>query len=327
MPELPDLVHVAAEVRRAVGGRAIVDAQFGDPVVLRLMIPAAFPEVLRGRRLLDVERRGHFLRFALDEELLLVVNAMLAGRYLLFDKKPARLPKATILALSFAGGAELAYTDEMRMGKIYVARLAQEGEIPGYRDLGVDLLSPAFTRERFRELIRGRRDQVRQFLLDKTALASIGNAYADEILFAARIHPKTFCHQLGPEQVDVLFGAIGRTLADAIAEISRRGEPIDVKVRDFLAVRGRDGKPCPVCGTTLRAVRVGAADACFCPTCQPTDRKLFVDFRKLPAGKPRDEADRVRTDESPAGAAPTGRCSVPRGGRRAIKKPPSGSYD
>ena len=285
MPELPDLVHVAAELRRVVRGQAIVGARVGDPVVLRLLIPVAFPEVLRGRRLLDVERRGHFLRFSLDQDLVMVVNAMLAGRFLLFEKRPERLPKATILALSFAGGAELAYTDEMRMGKIYLARLAQEGEIPGYCALGVDLLSLDFTLEHFRKLIRGRRDQVRQFLLDKTALASIGNAYADEILFAARIHPKTFCHKLGPQEVDALFSAIGGTLKDAIAEITRRGEPIDVKVRDFLAVRGRARKPCPVCGTTLRKVRVGAADACFCPTCQPTDRKLFVDFRKLPGAR------------------------------------------
>ncbi len=285
MPELPDLVHIAAELRRAVCGRAIVDAKVGDPVVLRLMIPAAFPEVLRGRRLLDVERRGHFLRFALDEELLLVVNAMLAGRFMLFAEPPARKPKAMILALSFAGGAELAYTDEMRMGKIYLARVAQEGEIPGYRALGVDVLSSEFTPERFQSLLRGRRDQVRQFLLDKTALASIGNAYADEILFAARIHPKTFCNKLGAPEIDRLFVAVGQTLRAAVAEIERRGEPIDVKVRDFLAVRGRAQKPCPVCGTTLRTVRVGASDACFCPTCQPTDRKLFVDFRKLPGAK------------------------------------------
>jgi len=296
MPELPDLVHVAKELRRALGGQVIAEAKVGDPVVLRLMIPERFPDVLRGRRLRDVERRGHFLRFGFDDELLLVVNAMLAGRYLLAEGGAAKLPKATILALSFVGGATLAYVDELRMGKIYVARTAQETAIPGYRELGVDVLSEDFTRERLRELVRGRRDQVRQFLLDKTALASIGNAYADEILFAARLHPKTFCHRLEPEAVDALFEAIGGTLRKAIAEIEKRGAPVDVKVRDFLAVRGRAHAPCPGCGTTLRSVRVGAADACFCPTCQPTDRRLFVDFRNLPGGSavPRPKARRAR---------------------------------
>ena len=84
--------------------------------------------------------------------------------------------------------------------------------------------------------------------------------------------------------IDALHDAIPRVLTGAIAEIRRRAEPIDVKVRDFLAVRGRDGKPCRVCGTTIRAVRVGDGDACFCPSCQPAARKLFVDWSKLPRG-------------------------------------------
>jgi formamidopyrimidine-DNA glycosylase len=282
MPELPDLVHVAAALAAAVTGRAIVGAKVGDPVVLRLMVPAVFPHVLLGRQLVGVERRGHFLRFALDDDLVLVVNAMLAGRYVLTPQPLAKLPKATILALSFEGGPELCYADELRMGKIYVARPAQEADIPGYRDLGVDLLSPAFTLDHLRELAARRRDQVRQFLLDKRALASIGNAYADEILFAARLHPKTFTHRLTAAEIERLFTSIQDTLRRAIAEVAARGQPIDVKVRDFLSVRGRDRQPCPVCGTTIRTVRVGAADAYFCPTCQPTERKLFVDFRRLP---------------------------------------------
>src|SRR5581483_6781398 len=137
--------------------------------------------------------------------------------------------------------------------------------------------SPLFTRELFMKLLRKRRDQVRMFLMDKAALASIGNAYADEILFAAHIHPKTFCNKLSPEEAEALYLAIPSVLRHAIDEIARRDEPVEVKVRDFLAVRGRDGKPCPRCGTTIRAVRVGAGDACFCPKCQPAARKLFVD--------------------------------------------------
>jgi formamidopyrimidine-DNA glycosylase len=282
MPELPDLVYIASVLGRTVCGRAIVDAKLGDPVVLRLMIPGPLPALLVGKRLLAVERRGQFLRFALDGELVLVVNLMLTGRFALCAGKPARAAKATILTLELEGGLELRYADETRMGKIYVAHTAQEGDIPGYRELGVDLLSEAFTLARWRELCVGRRDQVRQFLMDKTALAAIGNAYADEILFAARIHPKTFCHRLKAEEVDGLYGAIRRTLAHAIAEITSRGAPIEVEVRDFLAVRGRARQPCRVCGTVLRAVRVGKGDSCFCPTCQPTERKLFLDFRKLP---------------------------------------------
>jgi ribosomal protein S13 len=151
-----------------------------------------------------------------------------------------------------------------------------------FGNLGIDVISPGFDRARFADLVRRRRDQVRMFLMDKSALASIGNAYADEILFAAGIHPKTMVRKLTVPDVDRLYTAIREVLAGAIAEIARRREPIEVKVRDFLAVRGRDGKPCPRCGTTIRAVRVGDGDACFCPRCQPATRNLFVDWGRLP---------------------------------------------
>ena len=284
MPELPDLAYVESVLRPALVGRRIASARIGDPTVLRVMITDPFPGALAGRAFTDVARRGHFMRFALDGDLVLVINAMLVGRYRLVPPPEANKkdPRALALAVVLDDGAELHYLDDKRMGKIYVARATDEASIPVYGKLGLDVLAPAFTREAFGRAIARRRDQARMFLMDKSALASIGNAYADEILFAARIHPKTFCNKLAPAEIDALYAAIGDVLRHAIDEIARRREPVEVKVRDFLKVRGRDGKPCPRCGTTIRAVRVGDGDACFCPTCQPTGRKLFVDFGNLP---------------------------------------------
>ena len=288
MPELPDLVHVEAGLRAAVVGKRITAARTGDPTVLRIMVSEPFPGVLVDRTLAAVERRGHFMRFALDNDLVIVINAMLVGRYRLVppgSEPNKKDPRSLALALVFDGGAPaLHYLDDKRMGKVYVARAADEPTIPIYGQLGADVLSPAFTRAAFGALIARRRDQVRAFLMDKRALASIGNAYADEILFAAGLHPKTFCNKLAPADVDALHAAIGRVLNDAIAEIRKRDEPIEVKVRDFLKVRGRDGKPCVVCGTTIRAVRVGDGDACFCPHCQRETRKLFVNWTRLNDG-------------------------------------------
>jgi formamidopyrimidine-DNA glycosylase len=289
MPELPDLAYVESVLRPALVGRRVTAARTGDPTVLRIMVTEPFPDLLVGRSITALSRRGHFMRFALDGDLVLVVNAMLVGRYKLIpavasdsDARQKKDPRALGLALVLDDGVQMHYVDEKRMGKVYVARAADEAQIPVYGQLGIDVVSPTFTREAFGRLIARRRDQTRMFLMDKRALASIGNAYADEILFAARIHPKTFCNKLGPAEVDALYAAIPAVLNQAIVEIARRREPVDVKVRDFLSVRGRDGKPCPRCGTTIRAVRVGDGDACFCPTCQPTGRKLFVDFRALP---------------------------------------------
>jgi formamidopyrimidine-DNA glycosylase len=289
MPELPDLVHVEEVLRPALAGKTITAARTGDPTVLRLMVREPFPGVLVGRRLETIARRGHFMRFGLEGGLCIVVNAMLAGRYKLIppgaEGAKKKDPRALGLALVFDGAPELQYVDEKRMGKVYLARTEDEGQIPIYGELGLDLTSPAFTRAAFGAAIARRRDQVRAFLMDKRALASLGNAYADEVLFAARLHPKTFCNKLDPAAIDALHGAIGRVLEEAVAEIRRRNEPPEVKVRDFLKVRGRDGKPCLVCGTTIRAVRVGDGDACFCPHCQPETRKLFVEWSKLASAK------------------------------------------
>jgi formamidopyrimidine-DNA glycosylase len=292
MPELPDLVHVEDVLRAAVAGKTIAAARTGDPTVLRLMVAEPLAALLAGRRLETVERRGHFMRFGISGGLVVVVNAMLVGKYKLLPNRGAggqsarKDPRALGLALVFEDGPELQYLDDKRMGKVYVARVEDEAKIPVYGELGLDLMSPAFTRAAFGQAFARRRDQVRPFLMDKQALASIGNAYADEILFAAHLHPKTFCRKIDPAGVEALYAAIGRVLSEAIAEIRRRDEPIEIKVRDFLKVRGRDGKPCLVCGSTIRAVRVGAGDACFCPTCQPETRKLFINWSSGPSKGP-----------------------------------------
>jgi formamidopyrimidine-DNA glycosylase len=288
MPELPDLVHVEDVLRKTIAGKTITGARTGDPTVLRIMVGEPFPALLVGRQIETVERRGHFMRFGISGGLVVVVNAMLVGRYKLLPhppgaakKDPQKDPRALGLALDFDDAPELQYLDDKRMGKVYVARAEDEAKIPIYGGIGLDLMSPAFTRTAFGAAMARRRDQVRAFLMDKAALASIGNAYADEILFAAHLHPKTFCRKIDPAGVDALYESIGRVLTEAIAEIRRRDQPIEIKVRDFLKVRGRDGKHCPVCGTTIRSVRVGAGDACFCPTCQPETRKLFVNWSQL----------------------------------------------
>jgi formamidopyrimidine-DNA glycosylase len=280
MPELPDLEYIAGRLGPALRERRISAARVVEPVVLRVTVPGEFSALVTGRTIRRVWRRGHFMSFALDDRFDLVVNLMLAGRFQLVPTGE-RSPAALCFALAFDGD-ELRYVDEKKMGKVYLVERGNDEAVAGLGRLGLEVLSPAFTLEAFLKLARKRRDQVRAFLMDKRALASVGNAYADEILFAAGIHPKTRVGQLQPAELEVLYQQIGRVLRDAIAEIGRRGEPIDHKVRDFLQVRGRRGKPCPRCGTTLRAVRVLDGDACFCPRCQPARRSQFIDWQKLP---------------------------------------------
>jgi formamidopyrimidine-DNA glycosylase len=243
-------------------------------VVLRFTVRGNL-SLLLGRALADVFRKSHFLVFRF-EGLDLAVNPMLAGRFRLAE--PGAPDEGTLgFALGF-GDVELRYLDDKKMGKAYLIATDDWRAIPGLQTGGVDILSPEFSRERFVSLLKHRRDQVRVFLLDKKALDSLGNAYADEVLFEAGIHPKVFCRSLSHDDGVRLRDAIVKVMREAVAEVAGRAEPIEVKVRDFLKVRRKE--ICPRCGGKLRTAGVKGMDSWFCPHCQPARRPGFVDWTR-----------------------------------------------
>lgn len=322
MPELPDLVVWVPALARALVGRRIAAARVRDPIVLRVAVPGTLPELVAGRAIEAVERRGHHVRVALgarggDGPLCVIMNLMLSGKLVLADAAPAKDPKALCFAWTLDDGRELHYVDDTRMGKVWLVDAAGEAQVPGFGDLGVDVLGAGFTRVAFRALARRRKDQVRAFLMDKTALASIGNAYADEILFAAGVHPKTWVRSLDAAGVDRLHAAIGRVLDEAAGTIRAREARPGEKIRDFLAVRGRKGEPCRACGATIRTTQVHGHETCFCPTCQPATRSSLVDWGKLAS------AERAAAGAG-ADAAPAATAGVPRApASRTRRRPPA----
>jgi formamidopyrimidine-DNA glycosylase len=293
VPELPDLVYIEESLRRVLPGRTITGVRVYDPVVLRVSVPGGFAQGLLGRSFGGLRRHGPFLHFSLPP-VELVVHFMLAGRFALRPGATGtrRRGKAHCFSLDLKGAdlkgadlkgpVELAYLDDRRMGRVYLVGEGGSGAVPGFSTQGVDVLSDEFTFERLRELIRGRRQQVRVFLMDQGALSAVGNAYADEILFAARLHPKTGCHQLGEEELQRLYNSTRAVLTEAIAAVRAAGRPIEEKVRDHLKVRGRHGEPCPICGSTIRRAGVLGYDAFFCPRCQPAVRSGFVPWERVP---------------------------------------------
>jgi formamidopyrimidine-DNA glycosylase len=274
MPELPELLHVRSRLHSALVGRAATAERVKEPVVLRYCVKGNL-SLLLGRPLEDVFRKSHFLVFRF-EGLDLAVNPMLAGRFRLAT--PGEMEERSLcFALEF-GTAELRYMDDKAMGKAYLLANGDWKAIPGMQTGGVDILSPEFSRERFVSLLKHRRDQVRVFLLDKKALDSLGNAYADEVLFEAGIHPKTWCRSLSHDDAVRLHDAIVAVMTAAVDEVARRDEPIERKIRDFLKVRMKE--ICPRCGAKVRTAGVKGMDAYFCPHCQPETRPGLVDWRR-----------------------------------------------
>ena len=277
MPELPDLHVIVRKLAPRVEGRAIREVTVKEPIVIRMLLPGTggFTEALPGRRIESLSRHGPFLTFTLSGGAQLIVHCMLAGRLQIAagSEKP---PKGLCFSLSLDSDEWLRYADEKKMGKVYLVPSGSYEAIPGYREQGVDILSGDFSFERFEKLIAGRRHQARVFLMDQSALSAIGNAYADEILFAAGIHPKTSCARLSPAERRRLYDAVRSVIAWGIDEVEKAGQPIEVKVREHVRVRGRKDQPCPVCGTKIRRVGVLGYDSFYCPHCQPATRAQAI---------------------------------------------------
>lgn len=281
MPEFPDLLYIRKYLLGAVVGRTVTHVAIHQPVVLRVTIEGSAAAILLNRRIETIEIRGPFMRFGLSGAVDVVVNLMLMGK-LQHQGANGKPEGYRCLALTLDDGSALNVCDEQKMAKVYVVKAGDSTAIPKYSAQGVPVLSPEFTPELLRTLAKkNSRKQVRVFINDHTIISSVGNAYADEILFDARIHPKTFVAGLSPDELDRLYLSIRSVMEWGISHVESAGQPIHVKVRDHMKVRWRKGEACPRCGTTIRREGVRGHDVFFCPACQPASRKLFLDWRNL----------------------------------------------
>lgn len=281
MPELPDLLHISSYLNQHVAGRTISGVDVRQPVLLRLGSDQPLETAVTGKRVLSSAIRGPFLRILLDCDTEIVINLMLAGK-LQHQRKGEKPQGYRCLSFFLDDDSVLHVCDQKLMAKVYVVSKEERTAIPRYDEQGIDVLSPLFTLHLFEQLVmQNRRKQVRVFLTDQRSLSAIGNAYADEILFEAGIHPKAFLRSLNREMQQRLYAAIRSGLARGEEEVRRAGEPIHVKVRGHMKVRNRKGEPCPRCGDTIRREGVRGYDVFFCPTCQPPTRDLFLDWRNI----------------------------------------------
>lgn len=303
MAERPDLDYWVPWLARDLPGAKIARVQVDKPVVLRVVVRGSFEELVTGRAIESVARRGNFVMFGLgaagpDRPALdMAVSCMLAGRFRILDAAEAtgkpKLPGDRAVSFFLEDGRILVYRDDVQMGKVYVLDRGAYASVPGLEKIGVDCLDKKkFTLKAFVALAKKRRDQAKVFLMDKSALDFFGNAYADEALFEARIHPKAFVRTLDDASLAALHAAIVKTLDDSRRIIHERKPPLDEKLRDFLSVRLHAGEPCPRCKTRIRKAGVHGHDAFFCPTCQPDGRgSSIVDWRKLKEAPPTGDDD------------------------------------
>ncbi len=281
MPELPDLVYLQTRLSPLLVNQRITEVKVSEPIVVRMLLPGDFSSELVGRVFNGVRRQGPFLVFSLDNNHELVIHPMLAGRFRISDKQE-KVGASVCVSLNLSNEKTFHYLDDKKMGKVYLTTAGEYLNIPRFANQGIDLLSDKFTLDYFRDKLKKSRKQVRVLIMDQTVVSAIGNAYADEILFCAGIHPKTFCYQLDDAAIEKLHRCIVDVMRWGISEVEKAAPALENKYRDHVRVRNRKDQPCPNCGSKIRRAGVLGYDTFFCPTCQPLAREQFIDWRKLP---------------------------------------------
>jgi formamidopyrimidine-DNA glycosylase len=288
VPELPEVEALALDLRGRLADHAIATVHIAAFSALKTFDPPL--RALEGLMVEDVTRHGKFLDISVGG-LHLVMHLARAGWIRWKDEVPALPPRpggknplAARVVLDDQSGLDITEAGTKKSLAIYLVRDPQD--VPGIASLGPDPLTDDFTLEKFRDILKAEgRKQLKGVLRHQGTIAGIGNAYSDEILHAARMSPyrsaAAVLEGAGGDDTDlvVLYDAIRVTLGDAV-ERSRGLAASELKgeKKSHLAVHGRTGEACPVCGDTVREVSFADSSLQYCPTCQ-TGGKPLADRR------------------------------------------------
>jgi formamidopyrimidine-DNA glycosylase len=280
MPELPEVETIARELRPLARGATISSFWTDWPRAIKHPVDdGRFATDIAGREILDVTRRGKWLVLPLSGDGVLAIQVKMTGQVFVL---PAGTPRDrhVHLVFSLTDGRELLIRDVRKFARIALYRrdeagraLAEDDEADVFDQLGPEPLADDFTIARFRKLIRGRRARLKPLLTDQAFLAGVGNIYADEALWRAKVHPLRSAATLHADDERRLYRAIREVLAEGI---ENRGASVDDytapegdgEMQFHLDVYQRTGLPCHRCGRPIRRFVLGIRATHFCSWCQ-----------------------------------------------------------
>jgi formamidopyrimidine-DNA glycosylase len=275
LPELPDITVYIEALEARVVGHTLQKVRIPKPFLLRSVDPPVSAAL--GKRVNGVRRMGKRIVLELEDELFLVIHLMIAGR-LRWVAGGAKIPgKIGLAAFDFDDGTLiLTEAGSKRRASLWLVR--GEQSLEQFERGGLEVL--AATIGEFRETLVRENHTLKRSLTDPRLFSGIGNAYSDEILHRARISPIKHTRRLTDDEIERLFNATKSTLlewTDRLRRESKGDFPAKVTAfRDEMAVHGKFGKPCPVCGTPVQRIRYADNETNYCPRCQ-TDGKLLAD--------------------------------------------------
>ena len=299
-PELPDVIVYAERIRALAAGQRLSGMRISSPFVLRTVTPA--PETFTGHTLVGTERVGKRIVLAFDGDLFAVFHLMIAGR-LHWRKQLAAIPRGHgVLALDFETGS-LVLTESSSKRRAALHLVAGRAGLRQFDRGGIDLTTA--TSDEVALALRRRSRTLKRALTDPTIVDGVGNAFSDEILHRAKLSPFALTGGLDDATTRRLHDAARDVLAEWVVRLrAQTGDGFPEKVTAFrpeMAVHGKYGEPCPVCGTPVQRIVYAENEANYCPVCQTEGRVLadrslsrllkddwprtIEDLERLPAAK------------------------------------------
>ncbi len=273
MPELPDLTVYLDFLESTVVGQTLERVRLASPFVLRTADPPL--KSAENKRVLGLRRLGKRLVLELEDDLFLVIHLMIAGRFRWRERGAAITGKIGLAAFDFSNGTLLlTEASQKKRAAIHLIRGADalaEFDRGGLEPLDADLAQ-------FRSRLLTGNHTVKRALTDPDLFSGIGNAYSDEILHRAKMSPVKLTHSMSQAEVELLFASTREVLQEWIQRLrddAKGGFPEKVTAfRKDMAVHGRYGQPCPVCGTPVQRIVHAENESNYCPTCQTGGRLL-----------------------------------------------------
>ena len=275
MPELPDILGYLAALEPRVVGRRLESVRLGSPFLLRSVAPPL--SAAEGRSVVGLRRIGKRIVFVLEGGLFLVLHLMVAGR-LHWRKRPAKVGgRGALASFDFPDGS-LVLSEASTRKRASLHLVEGEANLAELDRGGIEVLDADVSR--FRAALVRENHTLKRALTDPRLFSGIGNAYSDEILHRARLSPAKLTQRMSDEEIERLYGATRAVLGEwveRLASEAARAFPEKVTAfREGMAVHGRYGKPCPVCGSPVQRIVYAENEANYCATCQ-TGGKLLAD--------------------------------------------------
>jgi formamidopyrimidine-DNA glycosylase len=273
VPELPDIVVYIEALEKRIQGATLKRVRVASPFLLRTAAPPL--SSVEGKKIVELRRLGKRICFGFEDDLWLVLHLMIAGRLHWYDEAAKASKARGLAAFEFSAGTlTLTEAGTQKRASLHVVQgeAGRQNLNPG----GLEVFE--VTEAQFAVALQAKNHTLKRALTDPRILSGIGNAYSDEILFAAQLSPFTLTKNLTTEEIARLFAAVKTTLTDWVDRLrADYGDKFPEKVTAFrpeMATHGRYKEPCPRCGNRIQRIRYGSNETNYCPTCQTGGRLL-----------------------------------------------------